>query len=93
MTPDWVDLILSELGLDACPASGAAVAARPPASPHTVVSLPARPDEHDAAKRHCRNKPGAHRNRSGCVIADQKQKLIVVAGREETHERSVVGGE
>ena len=60
-------------------------------SPRTVAYFLENPGEHDAVKRRCRNDPGALRNTSDCINADQAQKQIFVWGRDEALSRAREG--
>jgi hypothetical protein len=60
-------------------------------SPRTVAYFLENPGDHDAVKRRCRNDPGALRNTSDCINADQAQKQIFVWGRDEALRRAREG--
>lgn len=95
-------LVLVLFGVAACkdaPATSQAPNVAPPfsagavvsESPRTVAYFLENPGEHDAVKRRCRNDPGALRNTSDCINADQAQKQIFVWGRGEALRRAREG--
>ena len=95
-------LVLVLFGVAGCkgePATSQAPNVAPPVSagavvsesPRTVAYFLENPGEHDAVKRRCRNDPGALRNTSDCINADQAQKQIFVWGRDEALSRAREG--
>lgn len=86
---------LSVLLLGACTLSGCSDSGTDRGSartsPRTVAYFLAHPDEHETAKRRCKNDPGALRTTPDCVNADHAQKQIFVWGFDEAARRSREG--
>lgn len=85
-------LLAGTLVVSACKEdAGAPERAENTARQRNVAFFLANPDEHEAVKRRCKNDPGALRNTTDCVNADQAQKQIFVWGRDEALRRSQEG--